>query len=550
MVRRFVSLSLALSLTTTVLLTSHSDSASASAGVEPVAEIQAILVGDVPANDFVQQVQIKRASGSSEAAKVGVQLFVDDEITTGANVSASLVFTKPNSEERIDVQIQANSSAKIGSFFYFVGRFFVSGWGAFDTQTRHVRLGKRGTEYHVEVAEDGSADIKVLRGEVEVETLVGHHSIGSRTPPRSSATPKEIGETVEKRSVGPLSRLVASKGQPLPDPTPLPTPEVEKILTETDNLMLATVATTPGNIVVTSYQVRPDLMGDPIQTRIAATIAFKETRRAAVLQPSAENIAKLGDAYKDLGAGKRALAEYDEALIKKPALRNSAAFLANQSESYRLAGNLVKAQEKGNLAVQKSLGSNNPKLQLIAYNAQGNASFDRAVMAVAENKWEEAGAYFKRSEKSFELANLSARDDYSKFVSSRNLLNVKYAMGVTDIELSTPNLTAYQGTYRGTVSFPGAGIFGNAVLVITGNRFSLVHCGESLTGTIIASRRETNTFEFVFDTSLPIKRLALNVALQEKQLTLSNSTSESSRFVFTTNSNQTGLRCVRATGYR
>src|SRR6267142_907865 len=77
---------------------------------DPRAVIQTIVIKDVPqteANNVDDiQVEIKRAdTGLVEPAKVGMELFKDDEVTTGKEAQVTLVFVKPDSEDRIEVMI-------------------------------------------------------------------------------------------------------------------------------------------------------------------------------------------------------------------------------------------------------------------------------------------------------------------------------------------------------------------------------------------------------------------------------------------------------------
>ena len=170
MIKSILSLTLVFSMVFGFVPRCVSLNVSAAVVDEPVAQIQTILLDGAIVNDaIVDRIQLKRANGTTEPAKIGALLFEKDEITTGQGVSVNLRFTKANSEDQIDVQVQEKSSARIGSLYTLFGRFFISGWGTFDTKTSYVRLGKRGTEFQVDVAADGSADVKVLRGEVEVE---------------------------------------------------------------------------------------------------------------------------------------------------------------------------------------------------------------------------------------------------------------------------------------------------------------------------------------------------------------------------------------------
>jgi len=510
--------------------------------VEPLAQIQAVLVNDVPIDaPTIEQLQVKRASGATEAGRVGMQLNKDDEVKTGDKVEASLLYTKPTSEYYVQVLMQEGSHARIGSLWAYVGKFLISGWGTFDTQTQNVRLAKKATEFYIEVFNDGAVDLKVLRGEVDVETVAG-------TEPGEQLEHSHRRWTGETAKVDALHGLKIEKGQRLASPRPLQTGEVETLITKTDKLMIASLAdTTPLNVIPTSFEIDPEFVGDPQSIKRAATAAFKNARRQVTLNPTAENIASLGDAYKDMGAGKQAANEYEEAVKIKPALQNSVEFLASQAEAYRLYGNLKKAAEKSDEAVKKSSAAT-PFEKRLALNARGNVSYDVAVLYVAAGKWDTAGTYFKESKNLFESASLrepNAKNQYW-WIAERNLLNVSLAIGPG--ATVNPALTKFMGTYRGFVTFPAAAMEGPATLVISGNRFSLINCDDTLSGSIIPRKQDGDSLilDVLLDTSMPIKTLSLKASLvSEKRIELRNSADEKNRFSFSTALKQYALQCLR-----
>ena len=512
---------------------------------ESLAQIQAILVNDSPVEaPTVEQIQVTRVGGTTEPGRVGMQLFKNDEVKTGAGVKASLVFEKADTEYNVQVQILENSRARIESLWAYVGRFLVSGWGSFDTKTQEVRLGKRATEFYVDVAEDGSVDLKVLRGEVEVEKIAGEQPPGELLLNHSNARP-----FVEKLKVGALQAVQVKKGEPPTAPRKLETSEVEEVLDKTDKLMVASLATTtPLNVIPTSYQLTPEIANDPGKIRAAAVDAFKTARRKATLQPTADNVASLGDAYKDLGAGKRAVKEYEEAVREKPALENSVRFLASQADAYRLAGNFVKARDKSEAAVARSQepGISSFEKQL-AFNARANATYEVAIQYAAAGDWESAGVYFMRTKGLYESAKGVAPDERYFFITERNLLNVTLAINAN--AGSAPELSKFMGTYRGVVTFPGADISGQATVIINGNRFNLIHCEERLTAGIVLreQRADALLIDLILDKSMPIKRLHLKAELLDgKLLVLSNAEGEKNRFSFSTSARQTPLVCGRS----
>lgn len=509
---------------------------------EPLAKIQAILVNDSPADaPTIEQIQITRVGGTTEPGRVGMQLFKNDEVKTGSGVKASLVYEKADTEYNVQVQIHENSRARIESLWAYVGRFLVSGWGSFDTKTQEVRLGKRATEFYVDVAEDGSVDLKVLRGEVEVEKVTGE-----QPPEELLMNHSHARSLVEKLKVGALQAVQVRKGENPTAPRKLENSEVEDVLNKTDNLMIASLATTtPLNVIPTSYELTPEIGRDPVKIKLAAVAAFKTARRKATLESTADNIASLGDAYKDLGAGKRAVKEYEEAAREKPELETSVRFLASQADAYRLAGNFEKARDKSEAAVARSQkpGTSSFDKQL-AFNARANSTYEVAVQYAAAGDWENARVYFMRTKGLYQSAKEEAQDERYSFIAARNLLNVTLAINAN--EGSAPELSKFMGTYRGVVTFPGADISGQATVVINGNRFNLIHCEERLTAGIVLRKQTADALliDLILDASMPIKRLHLKAELlDDKRLVLSNAEGERNRFSFSTSIRQTPLVC-------
>jgi len=527
---------------------------------DPLAEIVAILVNDVPATDpvTVSQIEVQRAAtGNVEPGTVGMKLFVNDQIKTGPGVEASVVFTRPDSDDRIEVQVQPNSKAKISSLFGYYGGFFLSGWGLFDTKTSYARLGKRGTEFQLEVNEEGDIDLRVLRGVVDVEkgefSPDGPDVAATGSADRKQPNPvvrfrhaTRRAMAVEAKQVGRLQSMLIKRSEALPEPRALSSDEAINILNKTDKLILASLPAAPPKNIITTSAIPKNPDADPVETAQTVQQAFKDARRKAILEPNATNFVALGDVYKDLGAGKRSLGEYKEAEAEKPALRDNVKFLASQAEAYRLSGNLIKAEQKGVEAVRKSRRADPSSAQL-ALNALGNVKYDKAVASIARGEWDAAKRFFRASQTAFEDASKGQSVDVNVRVIKYNLDNVKLAFGD---DPATPS--SLNGTYRGAVNFPAAGIKGSAVLVFTGKRFTLMTCEESLRGSIITSREtpEGQLFEFVFDGKSPVKRITLKADVIDDKITLSSLASDRNTFSFRTLLKQPALKCIRMSNVR
>jgi len=513
----------------------------ASSHEEPLAKIDVILLNDAePERPItIEDVQVTRSDGTVTPGQLGMDLFANDEIKTSSSAQVTLVFIRPlaeGEEERTDVLIQENSKARISSIFAYFGDFFLTGFGYFDTKTRYVRLGKRGTDFQISVSEDGNVELDVLRGEVEVER-------GEFNPEVAALIDAKFGHAAvtQKKTVGALRSLSITKDSSLPEPQKIQLEKVDKILVKTDKLIVASLAATPPpNIIPTSFEDR----NDPVLNREEAKKAFSKARRDAILTPTAVNTEALGDAYKDLGAGRRATKEYDEAANKDRSLKTQVKFLANQAEAYRLAGNLEKAEAKGN-EVRRYLRTADPKSAQLGWNALGNLAYDKAVVSVAKGEWEKANRSFGAAKSAFEAADRSQPVGKNSAVVRYNLDNVKLAFN-PDSSLST--FTELNGTYRGPLSFPGAGIRGATVLVVTGKRFNFMHCDKSLSGTIVARRdtRDGAVYDFSFDGKSPIKMVTLKaIKTADKQIKLTNAATEKNSFSFVSSPKQPPLTCLR-----
>lgn len=514
---------------------------------EPLAEIQTILIKTVPQTEAtsISEVEVKRAdTGVVEPGKVGMKLFTNDEIKTGEDAEVTIVFTRPDSDDRIDVMLKENARAKISSLFGYYGSFFISGLGIFDTRTNYVRLGKRGTEFEMFVAENGDVDLKVLRGEVDVERLepppvaniASHHFSGELN---NAGQPFQVVKNLrvaKVETVQALHGVEIRKGQEFPPPRRLKTDEVEDILKWTDKLIIASFpAITPRNIIPTAFYY------DSIPTNTAeVALTFQTARRRATLEPNAVNATHLGDVYKDLGDGTKSLVEYAEAVKVKPALSDSIAFLANQAEAYRLAGNLKKAEDNLKKASSKLTGEDDPQLAQLVYNASGNLAYDKAIQSIAGGDGRSARRFFNDSKTAYEAAAAkSITSSRLPEVLNYNLRNVRLAFGPDPtIVLPGPDLT---GTYRGMVKFPGEGLYGDSMLVVTGNRFTLLGCNESLTGSVVTRKGEKNeTFvDLMFDSIKGVKKLFLKaLSFDHKRIALTSAPGEKNHFDFSTVSGQ------------
>jgi hypothetical protein len=539
--KKLLRLSIKCSLMLAILVTVDSRTALAE---EMVTQIQAILISGEARTEAVDktQVEIRRAvDGRTEPGQAGMRLVVGDEVKTGDGAEVSLVVTRPGTYDRIEIFVLENSRASMSSLFAFYGSFVVSGLGIFDTKARYVRLGKRGTEFQVNVDTDG-ADLTVLRGEVDVEK-------GEFAPVPSGAVPTDDfinaryerprPERAQRKVISGLHSVRIEKDKPIPEPRLMEPTEVLSFVAKTNHLYIATMpARLPTNIRPTTYA----LGDDPAENKRRATEAFIKARREAILNPDAKTTQRLGEVYKDFGAGERSTEEFNKAVKLNPALMNDINFLISSSEAYRLSGNLEDSQKRLKAAFTY-VPTADARTRGVARIASGNLAYDKAIVSIVRDDGPAAAKYFMESKKAFEAAGDSPIGDTDPVI-FYNLNNVKLALNKKDPTATAP--TGLDGTYRGKMNFPAAALTGDATLVITGNRFSLTHCKRSLDGTIVArTTPEGQVYDLIFETQAPIAKLAVRFTGPEKARVITNAPGENHLFNFTQNQTTTAMTCVQ-----
>jgi len=514
-----------------------------------VADIQAILIGGEARTEAasVAELRIRRAdTGKVEVGKVGTRLVFGDEIKTGADVEVSLIFTRPNTEDRIEVFMLQNSHAAVSSLFSFYGSFIVSGWGIFDTKTRYVRLGKRGTEFQIDVDDKKeTVDLTVLRGLVEVDQrefspptpqpILEDQFINSAyvmpAPSRAQRTAIVTG----------MQKVRIEKNAPIPAPVDLKDVEVVGYVARTNYLYLATMpARTPSNIRPTITIGEKD---NPRDNKAHALETLTKAREAAILKPDATNTRKLGEVYKDFGAGPRSAIELNKAETLDPALRRDTSFLISQAEAYRLSGNLEKSENRLRAARTTPGATANPDTDRAIKIASGNLNYDQALVAIARDDRPAATTHLRDSRRAYEAAVRTGRPDP---IVSRNLNNVKLAINKSDP--TATRSSGLDGTYRGTLDFPAARLSGEATLVITGSRFSLIHCKGTFKGSIVPGTKTadgTTPYDFLFETHGPVPKLTLKFDGTVTARIVTNAPGETHKFNFTQHQTTTpGMKCV------
>ena len=126
------------------------------------------IVGPAPGQAEVQVVRSQ--GGETLEGEAGLALFSGDQIRTGDGTQV-VIFFLSDAEETKEITIDANSLMQVegeSSVFLSLGRLFAQLKGKLDVRLQRVMLGALGTEFQVEVSNQGRANLLVLDGTVGV----------------------------------------------------------------------------------------------------------------------------------------------------------------------------------------------------------------------------------------------------------------------------------------------------------------------------------------------------------------------------------------------
>ena len=117
------------------------------------------------------EVQVVRSQGGETLeGEAGLALFSGDQIRTGDGTQV-VIFFLSDAEATKEITIDANSLMQVegeSSVFLSLGRLFAQLKGKLDVRLQRVMLGALGTEFQVEVSNQGRANLLVLDGTVGV----------------------------------------------------------------------------------------------------------------------------------------------------------------------------------------------------------------------------------------------------------------------------------------------------------------------------------------------------------------------------------------------
>src|SRR6266511_61166 len=130
-------------------------------------QIRSADVGAAPADQI-----ILLRSGATQPVQKGMPLCAGDHVTVQGD--ATLVMTLAESaDSSADITLYAFVTVELTdprSIFVRIGRMFATLRGVFEARTTRARLGAKGTEFQLEVAEKGIEVIQ-LEGELDFQPL-------------------------------------------------------------------------------------------------------------------------------------------------------------------------------------------------------------------------------------------------------------------------------------------------------------------------------------------------------------------------------------------
>ncbi len=283
-------------------------------------------------------------------------LYANDLITTGG--TAKLVIRSLNVPKENDCKaiLYPNTQSRIinnTSYLFLMGRALFGVKGSFSVRTFYWTLGARGTEFEVRADPDNNATLSVLDGIVDASLLDAE---GGRRAQR------KMPGTLEVKSLGELSLTVPTT--PVMRPRSLTAAQVNFILSLANEVILESQPFYPARRVFPHF-------GSPLER----SAAFQSARFNAIWHKLPGAFEVLGNVYSDWGEGAKALEAYNKELSLNPVSQNSVSLLTNLGESYRLLGELDKAEQ----LLTKALGMN--QRWAPALNALGNVYLDKAIIA-------------------------------------------------------------------------------------------------------------------------------------------------------------------------
>jgi beta-lactam-binding protein with PASTA domain/cytochrome c-type biogenesis protein CcmH/NrfG len=336
-------------------------------GPSPLAQIDKIVVGGaVKLEPAAAEVRVIRAQ-QLVAARPALQLFEEDEILTGPDVTVTILCLEEVAEEDKTVFVGAASQIRIRSqrsIFLILGRILANVRGRFDVGTARATLGSRSTEFEVRVGEDGATSLLVLEGVVDVQRSEEAPAAGRLFGPVFVRAAFGAQKLPQPAAVGRLEEVRIQKGDPATKVTPATEDRVRTSIGWTSEAMISGQPATAPKRVMPHFETPDD-----------RARAFRQARFDAVWKQQPGSYETLGKVYSDWEEGAKAVEAFGREAQVNPAQQKSANFLASVGEALRMKGRLKEAEEQ----LVKASGADPANAR--ALNGLGNVYFAQAAAA-------------------------------------------------------------------------------------------------------------------------------------------------------------------------
>lgn len=335
-------------------------------------QIRTSDVGTAPAD----QVILLR-SGAVQTVQKGMPLCAGDHVTVQGDATLVMSLTEAT-DSSADITLYAFASVELTdprSIFVRIGRMFATLQGLFEARTTRARLGAKGTEFQLEVADRGIEVIQ-LEGELDFQPLDERSENLSPDPPASPALASGFRASFQKKKepfqkfpTGPtvnlkrLSRLVFVPGGKQPP----------QVFDATEELVRRTVDANAAAIIVSHPPEASRSLIRNFSSPKERGAAYREARFQTIWSPKDERYFQfLGDVYVDWAEARKAVRTYRNAGKGERSRRDLAIYYNNLGNAYRLAGLPKEAEKFFSMALHAD-----PEFAF-PYNGMGDVYFDLA----------------------------------------------------------------------------------------------------------------------------------------------------------------------------
>lgn len=363
----------------------------------PVAQLLAIIVNDgrfervVDVPTQASDVVVTRGPGGCPPVaeiKKGLPLCAGDQVRTSVNVKLKLLFGDP--AERNEVTLAPNSTVTISSISCgSICRWFNSLRSRYTNRIQNVALTNNGTVYEASATGDGSAQIIVYSGQVEItkpaaQTEASPESITS-SEPTSVSTPSASSLPILER-VDSLFKITINADGTLSPKTKMTQADLCRKLEFTTTAEIA-IHNKPADVGGNVANI-PNFPND-----VDRNDKFGEARCASFWEPDQpQNFETLGMIYNDWGDTQQALEYFDKATslyrTQNQSWQPREELSINKAIAFRYAGQYDEALAH----VEAVLAKRDPDRLGEALNVRGSIFYNQARLVLRGDRTETGDA--------------------------------------------------------------------------------------------------------------------------------------------------------------